>query len=65
MQWILVDRRSGGDDQAPISIAGLRQDLHDAADAFLALLGYAELFVEEAPWPQNFEGGHYLGRPTA
>jgi len=51
-------RRSGS------RLARLRQDVYDAIGAFSGLLAYAESFVERAPTPRHFTGGHYLGAPT-
>lgn len=62
IEWVLVDRRS--DETERISMARLRQDVDDAIGAFSGLLAYAESFVERAPTPKHFGGGHYLGAPT-
>lgn len=62
MAWILTDRRRGTSEQ--VSMAGLREDLRRAAGLFMALLRFAEHFVERAPRPSTFPGGVYLGRPT-
>lgn len=62
LEWRLVDRRRRTSEG--VSMAGLRADLSAAIGAFMALLSYAELFVEQAPHPANFGGGFYLARPT-
>lgn len=63
IEWVLVDRRS--DETERISTARLRQDVYDAVGAFSGLLAYAESFVERAPQPRHFAGGHYLAAPTS
>lgn len=62
-QWMLLDRRSGRTE--PISMSDLRESVYEAIGVFTALLSFAELFVETAPWPKHFRGGHYLGTPTS
>jgi hypothetical protein len=62
IEWVLIDRRSGETER--ISMARLREDLYNAIGAFTGLLAYAERFVERAPSPTHFAGGHYLGVPT-
>ena len=63
VEWVLVDRRRG--DTERVSMAGLRRTLHEAQGCFMALLAFAETFVEAAPTPTHFPGGWYLGSPTA
>lgn len=62
LEWVLSDRRSGATER--ITMAGLRQDVHDAIGAFTGLLAYAEKFVRVSARPRNFGGGLYLAVPT-
>jgi hypothetical protein len=62
IEWILTDRRTGATER--VSMARLREDLHDAIGLAYDLLSYAEYFVERAPRPDNFPGGAFLGAPT-
>lgn len=63
LEWVLVDRRSNETER--VSMTCLRQDVYEAIGAFSGLLAYAETFVERAPKPRHFVGGHYLGAPTS
>jgi hypothetical protein len=60
--WSITSRRSRT--VQPITMAGLRGDLHDAIDCFASMLRYAEVFVQIAPEPRNFTGGRYLDAPS-
>ncbi|MEM8925997.1 MAG: hypothetical protein AAGD35_21030 [Actinomycetota bacterium] len=62
VEWVLLDRRRRTSER--LSMTGLREDLEAATAAFMATLGFAEWFVERAPWPEYFQGGAYLGVPT-
>jgi hypothetical protein len=62
LEWVLADRRSAATER--ITMAGLRQDVHDAIGAFTGLLAYAERFVRLAAAPRNFGGGLYLAVPA-
>jgi hypothetical protein len=59
LEWVITSRHSRTFKR--ITMAGLRQDLHEAISCFSSMLQYAEWFVETAPPPRNFSGGQYLG----
>lgn len=60
--WHLIDRRAQVTER--ISMAGLREDVHEAQGCFMSLLKYGERFVEIAPHPTHFRDGQYLASPT-
>jgi hypothetical protein len=62
LEWVITSRRSRTAER--ITMAGLRQDLCDAIGCFSSILQYAERFVEAAPPPRCYGGGHYLALPT-
>ena len=61
LEWVLEDRRTHQAER--VSMTGLRDDLGDAIGAFAAMLGYAETFMELAPYPVHFHNGAYLSAP--
>ena len=62
LEWIITNRRTRS--RQRITMLELRQNLYDAIAVFMAMLDYAEVFVERAPQPQHFSGGLYLAVPT-
>ena len=62
LEWIITNRRTRSSQR--ITMLELRQNLYDAIGVFMAMLDYAEVFVERAPQPQHFSGGQYLAAST-